>query len=107
MTAFFSLLLAALLAGCTAAPRRWSPGSLCPSRAAASTESGARLFRFFDIYAQQDHEPVLSGADARAAVLRGIQGSKQAMVFGADHFYARKERELADLIARLLAPAGR
>jgi len=50
---------------------------------------------------------VLSGADARAAVLRGIQGSKQAMVFGADHFYARKERELADLIARLLAPAGR
>lgn len=66
---------------------------------------GSLPFPIFDIYAQKDHEPVLSGANARAAVLRGIQGSKQAMVFGADHFYTRKERELADLIAQLLAPA--
>ena len=61
-------------------------------------------FPIFDIYAQDDLELVASGAQARAAVLRGIHGSKQAMVFGADHFYAKKERELADLIDQLLAP---
>lgn len=82
----------------------WIPLSISSGR---FDEIASLPFPIFDIYGQKDLEPVLGGADARAAVLRGIHGSKQAMVYGAGHFYAGKERELADLIARLLAPANR
>jgi len=64
-------------------------------------------FPVFDIYAQKDFEVVLKGAAGRAAVLRRIQGSKQAMVYGADHYFAKKEKEVAALIEQLLAPLSK
>lgn len=68
--------------------------------------SGVR-FPVFDIYAEKDFEVVTKGARARAAVLRTIKGSKQAMVFGTDHYFARKEKEVASLIDQLLTPLAK
>lgn len=68
--------------------------------------SGVR-FPVFDIYAEKDFDVVMKGARARAAVLRGIKGSKQAMIFGTDHYFARKEKEVASLIDQLLGPLAR
>jgi dienelactone hydrolase len=67
---------------------------------------GAR-FPVFDIYAQKDLEGVLQGAKARAEVLRRMHGSKQAMVYGADHYFAHKEKEVAALIDGLLGPLAK
>lgn len=68
---------------------------------------GSLSFPVFDVYAQNDLEPVVRGAKGRAAVLRSIPGSRQAMVYGTDHYFARKERELAALIQSLLDPVMR
>jgi triacylglycerol esterase/lipase EstA (alpha/beta hydrolase family) len=56
----------------------------------------------YDVYAEHDLEPVVQGAAERAKVLRRIRGSSQTMVFGTDHFFAKKEKELATLISLLL-----
>jgi hypothetical protein len=64
-------------------------------------------FPVFDVYAEKDLDVVLANARERAAVLRNIRGSKQVMVYGADHFFARKEKELAVLLDQLLAPTFR
>jgi len=61
-------------------------------------------FPVFDVYAEKDFEAVLQKMNDRAGVLRGIPGSKQVMVHGADHFFAGKEKELSMLLADLLAP---
>ena len=61
-------------------------------------------FPVFDVYAEKDFEAVLRNKNDRATVLRGIPGSKQIMVYGADHFFAGKEKELSILLADLLAP---
>lgn len=68
---------------------------------------GSLKFPVFDVYAEKDLEQVKSGAADRAAVLKGIRDSRQAMVYGADHFFAKKEKELADLLDTLLAPVMR
>ena len=71
-------------------------------------ESLARVrFPVFDIYAEKDFDVVLKGAPARARVLRGIRGSKQAMVYGTDHYFVKKEKEVAALIDQLLAPLAK
>ena len=64
-------------------------------------------FPVFDIYAEKDFEVVLKGAPARAKVLRSIRGSKQAMVYGTDHYFGKKEKEVAALIDQLLAPLAK
>jgi dienelactone hydrolase len=56
----------------------------------------------FDIYAQNDLPTVLTGVAERARVLARVPGSRQAMVYGADHYYTRKEKELGTLIELLL-----
>ena len=61
-------------------------------------------FPVFDVYAQRDFAVVLAKKNERAAILRGIAGSRQVMVFGADHFFAGREREVAMLLGDLLAP---
>ena len=61
-------------------------------------------FPVFDVYAEKDFPAVLANRERRAAALRGMSGSKQVMVFGADHFFAGKEKELSMLLADLLAP---
>ncbi len=59
----------------------------------------------YDIYAERDLPAVLAGAPGRAKVLARVPGSRQAMVYGADHYFSRKEKELGTLIELLLQPA--
>jgi alpha-beta hydrolase superfamily lysophospholipase len=59
-------------------------------------------FPVFDVYAEKDHDEVRRNAQERAAVLRNLPGSKQVMVYGTDHHFTRREKELAVLIDQLL-----
>jgi pimeloyl-ACP methyl ester carboxylesterase len=59
-------------------------------------------FPIFDIYAENDFDAVLQGSQKRAAVLKGLRGSSQTMVFATDHFFAKKEKELVVLVRLLL-----
>ena len=59
-------------------------------------------FPVYDVYAENDTEAVLKGAQKRAAALKRMRGSSQAMVFATDHFFAKKEKELVSLIGLLL-----
>lgn len=63
---------------------------------------GPVKFPVFDVYAEKDLEPVLGGVGERAKVLRRMRGSSQTMVFATDHYFAKKEKELATLISLLL-----
>jgi dienelactone hydrolase len=56
----------------------------------------------FDIYAEHDFPAVMEGAAVRAKVLSQVRGSRQAMVYGTDHYFTRKEKELGSLIRLLL-----
>ncbi len=67
----------------------------------------ALRFPVFDIYAQKDLDAVRKGAAERAVALRRIHGSKQAMVYGADHYFTKKEKEVAALIDKLLTPLAK
>ncbi len=67
----------------------------------------ALRFPVFDIYAQKDFDVVRNGAADRASALRRIKGSKQAMVYGADHYFTKKEKEVAALIDKLLTPLAK
>lgn len=64
-------------------------------------------FPILDIYAEKDLHVVLQGAADRAKLLRGLKGSRQAMVYDADHSFGRKEKEVAALIDQLLAPLAK
>jgi len=59
-------------------------------------------FPVYDVYAEKDLDVVLAGAEKRAAAIKRVRGSSQTMVFGTDHFFAKKEKELAALIRLLL-----
>jgi hypothetical protein len=59
-------------------------------------------FPVFDVYAENDLDIVIKGAPKRAETLKRVRGSSQTMVFGADHFFAKKEKELVYLIRLLL-----
>ena len=59
-------------------------------------------FPVYDVYAENDLEPVLKGTSKRAATLKGMRGSSQTMVFGTDHYFAKKEKDLVSLIRMLL-----
>lgn len=56
----------------------------------------------YDIYAENDLPVVMAGAAERAKVLARVRGSRQAMVYGTDHYFARKEKELGTLIEMLM-----
>ncbi len=66
---------------------------------------GRPKFRIFDIYAEKDSDAVLRGVSSREDFLRRAHGSKQAMVYGADHYFTSKEGELASLIRLMLDDA--
>lgn len=51
-----------------------------------------------DVYGEQDLEPVVKNATARARAATA-SGGRQQRIAGADHFYAGREAELAALIA--------
>ena len=63
-------------------------------------------FPVYDVYAENDLEAVMKGAPRRAATLKGMRGSSQAMMFGTDHYFAKKEKDLVSLI-RLLLEGGK
>lgn len=47
-----------------------------------------------DLYGEKDQPAVLAHAEKRAAAIRGIRGSAQVQVAGADHFFTGTESEL-------------
>ena len=55
-----------------------------------------------DIFGERDQPAVIDGAPARAAVLRGLRGSAQVQVAGADHFFEGMEAELVRRIKLFL-----
>jgi pimeloyl-ACP methyl ester carboxylesterase len=59
-------------------------------------------FPVFDVYAEKDLAEVLKGAPRRAEMLKRMRGSSQTMVFGTDHYFAGKEKDLVSLIRLLL-----
>jgi len=59
-------------------------------------------FPVYDVYAENDFDPVLQGAQKRAAVLKRMRGSSQTMVFATDHYFAKREKELVILVRLLL-----
>jgi pimeloyl-ACP methyl ester carboxylesterase len=59
-------------------------------------------FPVYDVYAENDFDPVLQGAQKRAAVLKPMRGSSQTMVFATDHYFAKREKELVILVRLLL-----
>jgi pimeloyl-ACP methyl ester carboxylesterase len=64
-------------------------------------------FPVYDVYAEKDLDAVLAGAEKRAAAVKRVRGSSQTMVFGTDHFFAKKEKELAALVRLLLEGESR
>ncbi len=53
-----------------------------------------------DVYGENDLEPSVNAAWRRRLTLAtGADGSRQAMIAGTDHFYAKKEDELARTVA--------
>jgi alpha/beta superfamily hydrolase len=57
-----------------------------------------------DVYGENDLEPSVDAAwRRRLALATGAEGSRQARIAGADHFYARKEDELAAALDGWLA----
>jgi dienelactone hydrolase len=64
-------------------------------------------FPVYDVYGENDLEAVVKGADRRAATLKRMRGSSQTMVFGADHYFSKKEKDLVSLIRLLLEGESR
>ena len=61
-----------------------------------------------DVYGENDLEPSVNAAWRRRMTLAtGAAGSRQAMIAGTDHFYARKEGELAATLAEWFASVMR
>lgn len=55
-----------------------------------------------DLYGEKDFPSVLDSAGKRAAAIRGIRGSGQVQVAGADHFFAGMESELVRRVRQFL-----
>src|SRR5215467_4016835 len=58
-------------------------------------------FPVYDVYAENDLDAVLKGAEKRAATLKVLKGSSQTMVFGADHYF-QKEADQRDGVLVML-----
>ena len=55
-----------------------------------------------DLYGENDFPAVLDNAAKRATAIRGIRGSGQMQVAGADHFFAGMENELVHRVKQFL-----
>ena len=55
-----------------------------------------------DLYGEKDQPAVLGNAEKRAAAIRGIRGSGQFEVAGADHYFAGMENELVRRVKQFL-----
>lgn len=52
-----------------------------------------------DIYGEKDFESTLGAAPRRLRGISGVEGSKQVVIAGAEHYFDKKETELANAIA--------
>lgn len=66
------------------------------------TEPATLKAPVLDLYGEKDLPAVLAGAEKRAAEIRGIRGSGQLQVTGAEHFFSGKEDELVGYVRRFL-----
>jgi len=66
------------------------------------TEPGTLKAPVLDLYGEKDFPAVLDHAGQRAAAIRGIRGSAQIQVPGADHFFAGMEGELVRRVRQFL-----
>jgi len=66
--------------------------------------TGAAGFRapVLDLYGEKDLPAVLGSAPARAAAIRGVRGSAQVQVAGADHFFNGMDGELVQQVRLFL-----
>ena len=55
-----------------------------------------------DLYGEKDFAAVLDNAEKRAAAIRGVRGSGQLQVAGADHFFAGRENDLVGQVRLFL-----
>ena len=76
---------------------------ICMGRSGEFGRMGNVRVPVLDIYGEHDLGSVLRADWRRRITLNTIPGSKQAMIPGADHFYAGKEKELAAVIGAFLA----
>lgn len=65
-------------------------------------ESGSFKAPVLDLIGENDLPAVLDSADKRAAALRGVRGSAQIRVAGADHFFTGQEAELVRQVRQFL-----
>ncbi|MBL8386108.1 MAG: DUF3530 family protein [Burkholderiales bacterium] len=56
------------------------------------------MFPILDVYGENDLAPTVGAAGRRRFALKDANGSRQVMIAGADHFYAGRERQLAEAI---------
>ena len=66
------------------------------------TEPATIKVPVLDLYGERDLPAVLDYADKRAGAIRGIRGSGQVQVAGADHFFAGMEGELVRRVKQFL-----
>jgi acetyl esterase/lipase len=66
------------------------------------TEPQSFKFPVLDLYGEKDFTAVLDNAGKRAGAVRGIRGSGQVQVAGADHFFAGMESELTRQVRQFL-----
>lgn len=66
------------------------------------TEPATLKAPVLDLYGEKDLPAVLDYAAKRGAAIRGIRGSGQIQVAGADHFFAGKEDELVRRVRQFL-----
>jgi alpha/beta superfamily hydrolase len=65
-------------------------------------EPGKLHLPVLDIYGERDLPRVLQRAEARAAVLKTLQGSAQIEMAGADHYFDAHESELVSQVRQFL-----
>ena len=62
-------------------------------------------FPVLDLYGENDLEPVRKAADRRRWALSAGNGSRQVQIRGADHFYDKQERALAEAVDSFIREA--
>jgi pimeloyl-ACP methyl ester carboxylesterase len=67
-----------------------------------STAVLSRKRPIFDLYAERDFDAVLADSPQRAQAIRAIAGSRQVRIDGTDHFFAGRERAVAEAVMGFL-----
>jgi len=71
---------------------------ICIGRSGALGAIGGHKVPVLDLYGEKDYPAVLQHAAERRRTLERIPGSQQTVIDGADHFFAGREKELAQTV---------